>query len=478
MTQVRQGDPLPVHPPFPAPAAFGAFPDRSAQWEQLLQELRALVGAAEVRCTALGTRYETDAGDEVVDLLRRLRDVGYTPDAGGWTTAVFSGGELRTSSGEPQWQNPPEDGRAHLDELRLYPRRNPEQWLLGPAWDHFVNEVTSPDGATGPVRVVPLFDGRDAQGRPRAFRPAVPWIEKREVFNYLNGGEIVLSAMSTDADELDPQRRPEVPKQFHTDGVWVWPLAVAYYLEEHDIAPPPEFLDHIRRSRYLAPSTVADARSAEAKALILSADPASLLARRPEEAFTAVGAHLAAQGVSSRFYSFDQPVGGGWSMRPEPDGWWAVEAHDGRPNPKHRFPDAWTAGSFLIGAMTVERERYLREPDEPLQDFECPWPEMAGEPPLSSYDQKFLVVLQAGGEIDRFGEPTGNTAFVAGTTIPQRSLPPGREPGPYRRYRVVQPFDVIAGIAKPDHGQVGGGTAYLLPHSLEVLVADGWLAEA
>ncbi|GAB3676657.1 TNT domain-containing protein [Saccharopolyspora tripterygii] len=478
MISVRQGDPFPVHPPFPAPAAFGAFPDRTAQLEELLQALRAVAGTGEIRCTALGTRFESDAGDEAFELLRRIRDVGYTPGTGAWTSAVFAGGELRTSFDEPQWQNPPEDGRAHLDELRFYPRRDPAQWLLAPAWDYFVDSVTYPDGATGPLRMLPVFDGRDPQGTPQVFRPAVPWIEKREVFSYLNGGEIVLSAMSTDADELDPQRGAEVPKQFHTDGVWVWPQAMAYYLEEHDIAPPPEFLDHIRRARYQAPTTVADVRSAEAKSLILANDPASMLAHRPEDAFVAVGAHLAAQGVSSRFYSFDEPVSGGWSMRPEPDGWWAVEAHDDRPNPKHRFPDPWTAGFFLIGAMTVERERYLREPDEALLDFECPWPEMADEPPLSSYDQKFVVRLQPGDEIDRFGEPTGNTAFVAGTTLPQRGLPAGREPGPYRRYRVAQPFDAITGIAKPDHGQVGGGTAYVLPNSFKVLSEEGWLVEA
>ena len=67
--------------------------------------------------------------------------------------------------------------------------------------------------------------------------------------------------------------------------------------------------------------------------------------------------------------------------------------------------------------------------------------------------------------------------MTAGTTLPQRSLPPGREPGEYRRYRVVRGFEVLTAVARPDHGQVGGGTVHLLPQPVGELVAGGWLAE-
>lgn len=32
-----------------------------------------------------------------------------------------------------------------------------------------------------------------------------------------------------------------------TDGTYVWPEGYAHYLEKHDVKPPEEFLEHVRR---------------------------------------------------------------------------------------------------------------------------------------------------------------------------------------------------------------------------------------
>ncbi len=71
---------------------------------------------------------------------------------------------------------------------------------------------------------------------------------------------MVLAARSYDTDAFDPGRAPSVPLTFRTDGSWVWPGAVAYYLREHDIAPDPELLAHIRRREYAVPEVGEDAR--------------------------------------------------------------------------------------------------------------------------------------------------------------------------------------------------------------------------
>ncbi|RKT85052.1 Protein of unknown function [Saccharopolyspora antimicrobica] len=492
--------PARVRPEFPAPASYGVFPDRAEHQRDLERALREAVVAglpdgwqrAVVDCTALGNRIEitaavtTDAEhrwiptQDVVDALRRHRNVSYRPETGAWTAARFQldqdGADLRTGHDEPNWVVGPEDGRAHYEELRYYPRATAPKWLLDPAWEHYGQhrEAEQPE----PVRMVQVFDGRDAENRPFAHRPALTSVEERLVAHYLHGGEILLRAYSSDPDEVDPQRAPAVPKQFHTDGTWVWPLALAYYLNEHGIAPPRDFLDHIRSRNHQPPAEVSDRAAADAKALVLGGDPRALLRLSPAKAMDIARGFISAMGMSTRFYSFDEPLEGGWSMLLGTDGWWSVfRLADGEVHNRSRFPDAYAAAAHLIGAMSLTRTEFLRDPDEPLQDFECPYEPMPGEPPLDAYDNKFAVVLREGDEVDRFGEPTGNTVFVAGTTLPQRSVPPQQQAGAYHRYRVVKGFEVVSGVAKPDFGQVGGGTAFVLPNDVQNLVADGWLVE-
>lgn len=494
----QQEEPRPASRVFPAPAGYGTFPDRTDQVRDLERALHEAVVAglpegwqrAEVTCTALGTRVEVTAAvttdaehpwiptQEVVDALRRHRAVSYRPDTGAWTSARFQlgqdGSELQTGHDDPGW---PDDARAHHDELRYHPRTTAPAWLLERAWAHHAEQRGADEPAEG-VRMAPLFDGRDAEGRPLVHRPALTSVEKQAVLEYLHGGEILLRAYSTDPDEVDPQRPPQVPKQFHTDGTWVWPLAMAHYLEAHDIAPPRDFLDDIRRRGHVPPEQVPDQAAAEAKALVLGGDPAALRQYDPQNAYELARGFISAMGMSTRFYSFEGPVEGGWTMLPVSGGWWSVFCTDeGRVRNEHRFPDPVAAAAYLIGAMSVTRRQFLREPDEPLQDFECRYEPFPGEPPLSAYDNKLMVTLRAGDEVDRFGEPTGNTVFVAGTTLPQRSVPPQQQPGEYHRYRVVSGFEVVSGVVKPDFGQVGGGTAFVLPNDVATLVQDGWLVE-
>ncbi|MEV4257571.1 hypothetical protein AB0J52_30810, partial [Spirillospora sp. NPDC049652] len=83
---------------------------------------------------------------------------------------------------------------------------------------------TGQAGADG-LRMAAVPLPRD--GEPR---PDVPEDEKEALVRYLEQAPIVLAARSLDADELDPGRAARVPLTFHTDGTWVWPGAVGYYL--------------------------------------------------------------------------------------------------------------------------------------------------------------------------------------------------------------------------------------------------------
>ena len=58
--------------------------------------------------------------------------------------------------------------------------------------------------------------------------------------------EVLLSTGAALDDVVEPERGQVVPTSYRGDGVWLWPDAVAYYLEEHGLAPDEHFLEHIR----------------------------------------------------------------------------------------------------------------------------------------------------------------------------------------------------------------------------------------
>jgi RHS repeat-associated protein len=83
--------------------------------------------------------------------------------------------------------------------------------------------------------------------------------------------------------------------------------------------------------------------------------------------------------------------------------------------------------------------------------------------------------LQPGTLIDRFGTDAGRFASPLGTPTPLRSLPYGAAERPYNSFRVVKPFDVQTGSTAPWFGQMGGGTQYELPASVQSLLNSGHL---
>lgn len=102
---------------------------------------------------------------------------------------------------------------------------------------------------------------------------------------------------------------------------------------------------------------------------------------------------------------------------------------------------------------------------------------LQGEPPLTLYRDRRPTLLQPGTEVDRFGDPTGNVAYVARTPYSKRSLPPQWSGRPYVAYRVQRPLHALQGTAVPWFEQPGGGTAYVLPAAITDLLADGTLVE-
>jgi hypothetical protein len=93
--------------------------------------------------------------------------------------------------------------------------------------------------------------------------------ERDRLLGYLEHGVTVVETMSAGPDRVDPTRQYAVPVTYRTDGVWVWPAAVEYYLRHHRIGPEPEFRRWIAGRDYRVPP-VPDEVAARARAATLT----------------------------------------------------------------------------------------------------------------------------------------------------------------------------------------------------------------
>jgi hypothetical protein len=225
-------------------------------------------------------------------------------------------------------------------------------------------------------------------------------------------------------------------------------------------------------------------------------------------------------------YRFGEPADRTWGLRTAGDGW-EVAWFDHGPNNPVRFERVGDAAAFLIGKLVLGgrraprqappppplpprppqvngfREEPPRRPPmppqrpveqaltsppprpEPAQAQESAgqagrsWPikPLNGEPPLTLFRHKKMIELPSGFEIDRFGDPTGNLCYAAGTPFEERSLVPSWINRAYRVYRLRRPVEVLTGVAVPWFEQPGGGTAYLFPKTIEEMIVDGALVE-
>ena len=123
----------------------------------------------------------------------------------------------------------------------------------------------------------------------------------------------------------------------------------------------------------------------------------------------------------------------------------------------------------------VERFRAARRAPsrEPSREIEPFFPPNNGF--LGATRREFL---QPGTRIDRFGG-SGFSRFFSpqGTPASGRALPPGTAGQRLRTFEVLKPLEVEAGTVAPAFGQPGGGTQFLSPVRLEILIQRGFLRE-
>jgi SUKH-3 immunity protein of toxin-antitoxin system len=121
-----------------------------------------------------------------------------------------------------------------------------------------------PPDEVGGFRFARTDDGTQEDGAPRV-SPERGYVtdpaERERLLGYLTNGALVRETMRYGSDRVDPTRRFAVQVAYRTDGVWVWPASVEYYLRHHNFGLEPDFRRHVEAQGYRvaqAPAEVVD----------------------------------------------------------------------------------------------------------------------------------------------------------------------------------------------------------------------------
>lgn len=209
-------------------------------WERVTIDYRAVGRYSEVDGEIVYADEEISewpVPPDIAALFARLRAGMYREGRGTWFNATYrldhpSSYNLDYDRDEPEWRQPPPP-QAYADDLQTFPRTgdNIPEWLLR-------RLSKQPADLPGPrFRMARIFDGQAGNGRPLINRPTIPERDRGPLLEYLNSGPVVSSSRVLEVDRLDPESRKIVPVAFHTDGIWIWPAAVNFYLHNYGISP-------------------------------------------------------------------------------------------------------------------------------------------------------------------------------------------------------------------------------------------------
>lgn len=343
-------------------------------WAKLRVRCQAIAGWQE-----LTTTLTTPDGDEVAWLpplmvgqwFHRLRTATSAFPFGAWFGAEYllAPGARPVlsfdSQSEPGWQPYFPQRAAFADhglqhELLQFPRspKNTPDWLVAA-----VSELRSaplavtagpkhtPKRPFYPAMPARTFDGVDAQERPKLHRQPVVRAEKEALLAYLNQAPAVLTSRGLAPDLLAPGQPQRVPMAFHTDGFWVWPAALGYYLDVHDVNPDVQLLAHIRRAGYLLPDYVPTTALARALATATGNDTEPEPGHQAEKdwAIEWTGKVLSTLTIDRRYFSFGEYRDGALCLVRELDIFVVCWQSEGKRSMYAEFDSLTEATLFVTG---------------------------------------------------------------------------------------------------------------------------------
>ncbi|MGH3948675.1 MAG: TNT domain-containing protein [Pseudonocardiaceae bacterium] len=421
-------------------------------------------------------------------LFGELRAAMYQQDKGSWFQGTFTLTEDNRfdfdydSSSQPDWRRAPdEDGRptarAFAAELTRYPRERDQV----PPW--LAARAGLPLGVE--FRHARVVDINTPGARPVVNRPPVPPQEVPAVLAYLYRAPVVQVGEGPQPDLFAPRSPPDVPHVFHTDGTWIWPAAVPHYLRKHRVPPEHGLLEHIRARGYrppfvgermretataeldgrpFPPQTAADLGEHDAVGEV-ERDAGLRATLRAAQVLTLLHKRLDELGIASTAYRIGAVAEEAWCLRRTPEGWEVAWHAAGRAVNAVRFTGIQAAAAHLLGVLAFHPTRALRAPDPEEDPTDWAINPLPGEPPLTFFRSRRVVVLPPGTELVRFGTEAGNLTHEASVRFSETSLLPDRERERHS-YRVLRPLRVLTGVTLPRGGMPGGAPAYLLPRSV------------
>jgi hypothetical protein len=130
-----------------------------------------------------------------------------------------------------------------------------------------------------------------------------------------------------------------------------------------------------------------------------------------------------------------------WCLVSEKDGWEVFLALGGKRFETAKFATAWQSVRYFIGHLYLNQDAFAGElaPDAKRPTGAWPIQPVGGDAGLQIYRGKRIVTLPPGTEMDRYGEPEGNTLYAAHTEWTYRSQPPDVQDREYHVYRLLRP---------------------------------------
>jgi hypothetical protein len=350
-------------------------------WQQLSVEFREVGRYYEISAELTDTEGRIEpwtSPQEVAGQFARLRSAMHAEAGGTWFNARYtierpSRYNLDFDRAEPSWRTPP-PMQAYHDELRFFPRADEDvpEWLM-----RRLSGLT-PEPSARRFRIARIFDGTGPSGRPMVNRPPIDEDERGNLVDYLSSARMILPERGLDTDYLAGDGRAAVPVTFHSDGTWIWPAAVPYYLRVYGLPPEPELVEQARSADYHPPD-VDDATSAAAATNITGpprADPpesdgapaaasdgAPSPGLRPspaprggdEEIESLLRDRFASLGIPASRYRIGDPAPRTWCMQRVGDGWQVGWFEHTLTNPAF-FAAERDAAAFLLGKVLLDAE--------------------------------------------------------------------------------------------------------------------------